>query len=125
MRFEGRELPPWTEPVRAEDLVEGRIYFSVLFLDEALTIPTLEPWAYVGKDLEPDDSGILYFPDAESYLDGVRYGSCQPGDDAVFSTADDRELGVMHEFERALEDLLRCSLSREGIGARRNPGPAK
>lgn len=57
--FESRELKPHAEPIVASDLKEGSIYFAGQFIDEEILNPTLEPLAFVGRDLEPDDPGGL------------------------------------------------------------------
>jgi hypothetical protein len=63
MRFEARELKPYAEPVSPEELKIGETYFAVLFLDDDGLVPTLEPKIFIGRDLEPEDDGKLYFQD--------------------------------------------------------------
>jgi hypothetical protein len=42
MRFEARELKPFSEPVSPEDLRSGESYLAVLFVDDHGLIPTPE-----------------------------------------------------------------------------------
>jgi len=59
---------------------------------------------------------MLYFQDAGSYIAGVRYDSATSNPEAEFHTVD-RNTPFVLEFERALEVLLRCSLTRKARGA--------
>src|SRR5258708_29857054 len=90
MRFEARELKPYSEPVRVEELQEGRVYFAVNFLDTAMLIPTMEPVVFIGRNLEPGDVERFYFQDADSYRQGIRYGTGVAEDDATFYSAPHR-----------------------------------
>lgn len=113
MRFESRDLKPYSEPVRASDLREGTVYFSIGFLDgEEMLVPFLEPVVFVGKDLNPGDEGILCFQDAASYRSGVRHGSAKSGDGSKFYEQPSDQLGFIFDFEHALDLLLACSLRR-------------
>jgi hypothetical protein len=112
MRFEARELKPYAEPVVPADLKVGAAYFSVQFVDDELLIPMLEPLVFIGKDLIPDDHGTLYFQDAGSYQEGIRFESSQ-GEDAVFYGQGEDEIGHVFQYEQALDLLLMCSLRRK------------
>lgn len=111
MRFEARELKPYAEPVSASDLVESAIYFSVNFVDEDMLIPQMEPVVFIGRNLEANDAGRVYFQDAWSYRQGVRYESAKDGE-AMFYVGSEHELGAYFEYDRALDVLMRCSLRR-------------
>jgi hypothetical protein len=111
MRFEGRELPSHAEPVLPAELKEGAVYFSVNFADREMLIPTMEAFVYIGRDLELEDSGELYFQDIESYRKGIRYNLATEGDCAQFLLESEDNLHLL-EYERALEILMRCSLRR-------------
>lgn len=118
MRFEGRELTPWTAYVPADELRVGDLYFVVSFHDKEMTIPSLSPVVFVGRDLEGGDKGELYFQDYESFRDGRKLsdppsaakGSRFPVGTVLKVSADDE--ATVHDFEQALESLLRCSLRR-------------
>ena len=111
MRFEERELP--THAVRASPakLKEGSVYFSLNFIDREMLIPVMEAWVYVGRNLEPEDHGKLYFQDIESYRRGISYQTAREGDPVQFFLESEDSL-CLFEFERALEELMRCSLRR-------------
>ena len=115
MRFESRELKPYAEYVRTPDLREESVYFYVSFIDEEGLIPTLQPFVFVGRDLEPGDTNTVYFQDASSFLAGVRYSDSNDVENdearAVFYSfpADN---GHVLEYEQALDVLMFCSIKR-------------
>lgn len=112
MLFEERELPLGSQNLSADELRVGAIYFAVNYFDRELLIPGIEPVVYIGKDLEPGDSGQVYFQDLDSYRDGVRYGAASGNEHARFFTGSELELGHLFDFDRALEELMRCSVRR-------------
>jgi hypothetical protein len=108
--FASRDLKPHAEPVSPRDLREGHVYFAVQFVDRELLIPTVEPLVFIGQDLEAEAPG-MYFQDAQSYRDGLRYGSEEArSENATFYAQTD----VKHifDYERALDQMLACSLRR-------------
>lgn len=112
MKFEERTLTPHAEPITAQELEEGAIYFSVNYVDEALLIPTMETLVFIGRNLEPGDRGQVYFQDIDSYLRGVRYKAASKDDAARFSAGSEKEVSHIFQYERALEELMRCSVQR-------------
>lgn len=115
MRFEAREIGGCSQPVSADDLRKGSIYFFLTFVDDEMLYPILDPVVFVGEDLEPEDRSQVYFQDVESYLAGTRYDSVTEENPASFFTGSRDEVGHVFEFERALESLMACSLRRERI----------
>ena len=111
VHFEGRDLPPYAIYAAAEALIVGEAYFMLHYLDDRLTIPELKPVVFIGRDLEEGKSGNLYFQDAGSYIAGMRYESATGDCDAVFHTVSEGT-PLVFEFERALDRLLYCSLTR-------------
>jgi hypothetical protein len=111
MHFEARELKTYAEPLTAEELVDGEVYFTVHFIDEAMLTPVMDTLVFIGRDLEPDDQGELYFQDASSYRDGVRYATARESDRATFIMEAANKPWIF-DFERALEMLMECSLKR-------------
>jgi hypothetical protein len=107
MRFEARELKPYAEPVSTEQLVEGRTYFGVIFIDEYGLVPILEPKVYIGRNLEPGDTN---FQDFASYKRGVRFESGHEDEYAEFDTGAENHV---FEYERALDLLMACALRRQ------------
>jgi hypothetical protein len=126
MYFEGRELKSYGEFVKASELVVGRVYFRVSFLDEDMAIPELVPLVFIGRDLSPEEPG-LYYQDAGSFFEGKRWG--QTNDEGAAGSVDEDvdvegihngwfemvshgTYGHVYEFEKALDSLLVCSLKR-------------
>lgn len=112
MRFEARELRPFAEPVSAAELQEGSVYFAVTFVDADMLIPTIETLVFVGRNLGPEDVGKVYFQDVHSYRHGIRYGPDSEDEWAEFQTASEDGVNHIFEYERALDQLLKCSLRR-------------
>jgi hypothetical protein len=117
MRFEGRELSPWATYVSAEELRVGETYFVVSFLDKEMHVPSLSPVVFIGQDIEGSSSGVLYFQDYKSFREGRKLSDPpnrvaegkQTGTILTLSVSDD---ATVHNFDQALEALLRCSLRR-------------
>ena len=112
MHFEERELKPYAEPVSTDELKEGSVYFSVTFLDDDMLIPTVEPLVFIGRNLEPGDSGQVYFQDFDSYRRGVCYATITEDSYSKLFAGSENELGHLFHYERALEVLMACSLRR-------------
>ena len=112
MTFEPRDLKPYAEPVSKSDLREGETYFAVQFADEKLLIPRLEPFIFLGKNLEEGDTDLFYFQNFESYAAGIRYATATEEDGPLFEAYGPDEGQHLFEFERALDRLLVCSLRR-------------
>jgi hypothetical protein len=111
--FDGRELTPFAEPVSSTELQEGAVYFAVNYVDDEMLIPVIGTLVFVGRDLEPDDVGTVYFQDVESYREGVRYGQNSQDEWAEFQTGSENEIGHIFNYEQALDELMRCSLNRK------------
>jgi hypothetical protein len=115
VRFEARDLKPYAEPMSADELVEGEVYFAVRFIDEEMLIPTIDTLVFIGRDLDLAGAGKLYFQDIDSYLQGVRYATASEDDGALFMTESAAKPWIFR-FEQALEQLLACSLRRKARG---------
>jgi hypothetical protein len=119
MIFESRELKPWADFVPISDLKVGAVYFHLLYLDDDMLIPEMEPLIFIGRNLHADDVDRVYFQDLDSYGEGRRYDdkSETPPDtqDEVLIQSFPEKTGqvsAIYEFESALECLMRCSLRR-------------
>lgn len=120
MRFEARDLNEQDEPVTPESLREGDAYYSVQFDDDEMTVPVIETFVYVGRNLDPDmdedmaADGVggdhFYFQDVNSYGDGKPWDA--DDDDVVLYVQPLDQLAHIFEFEPALEVLMKCSLRR-------------
>lgn len=115
MKFEERELKPYAEPVEVGELVPGKVYFSVTFLDEEMLIPKLEPLVFLGMNLEPGDSGKVWFQDFESHASGTKLDSSTEDEPGAFFCGDEHQTGHIFTFERALDVLMVCALKRRKL----------
>jgi hypothetical protein len=117
IRFEARELRPYAQAIGEDDLRVGVVYFFLHYCGERSLDPKLEPVVFIGRDLSVEDDGMVYFQDADSYFRGARFGTETEAQGAQYYFGSRRELGHVFEFERALEELMRCSLRRRrGLG---------
>lgn len=112
MHFAKRTLKPHAEPVTANKLREGHVYFSVTYADDDMQIPIMETLVFVGANLYPGDRERVYFQDIGSHRNGVRYDSENPDVAARFFVCPKDKLKHFFEYEQALEELMRCSLRR-------------
>lgn len=112
MRFEQRELKPYAEPVSPIDLVVEQVYFAVQFADEGLLIPIVEPLIFIGRNLKRDDGDLLYFQKFESYSNGVRFDPSTGKNAREVHVRGPDDLKHIFEFEKALNELMSCSLRR-------------
>jgi hypothetical protein len=127
--FERRTLPGHLVTVPPTELVTGHVYYRVSFLDEDMVVPEMSTVVFLGRDLDARLHG-LYFQDTESYAAGERAtdemwasileedlldadGYSWVGDDMQFDWEPGRERSSVCEFERALDQLLACSLRRQ------------
>ena len=79
--------------------------------------PLVETLVYLGINLENDEEENFYFQDYNSYRDGARIddeNNCYRG--SIYSGPKDKKGTISHifKFDKALEELMRCSLKREG-----------
>jgi hypothetical protein len=94
--------------VSPENLKEGEIYFSVIFFDDDMLIPMMEPRVFVNKR-KADEKENLYFQDIQSYRRGVRFDFPEAEEEATFETGAGR---FMFEYDRALDVLMSYALRR-------------
>lgn len=111
MEFPSRKLKSYAEPIEVDALRIGEIYFAVSFLDEKMLIPALEPLVFIGRNLSSGDADKVYFQDAESYLEGLRFSREATEQGARFITGSTTNIFA---YERALDLLLSCSIRRAG-----------
>lgn len=115
--FEVGELKPYVEYVRSDELREGEIYFRVIYLDDLTLVPMLQPYVFIGRDLDEGDEQQVYFQDAASYAAGVRLDDAREGGDignAYILSGTASDVNVM-EFEEALKALIKCELRRREV----------
>ena len=114
MRIAERIVPDYAEPAESAAFKEGVTYFSVQYLDGGLLTPEMEAIVFIGRDLADGDKGHFYFQDAGSYREGLRFGSnSRRGDvEAIFYRQIEGTTNHIFDFDRALDELLRCSTRR-------------
>jgi hypothetical protein len=109
-----RLVPRWAEYATASSLEVGRVYFVVGYVDDAMLFPEVDPVVYAGENLLPGDEGIQYFQDFQSYTEGTRHATACAEAPARFVTFSAAEGGAVFEFQKVVDELLRCSLRRGG-----------
>ena len=92
------------------------MYFALNYVDCDLLVPVMETVVFIGRDLEPDDVGQVYIQDVESYREGVRYGRITMAKLRSSKLGQRRKGGHIFQFEKALNELMRCSLNRQRAG---------
>jgi len=124
LHFEGRDVPPYGEPVKGTDLVVGSVYFFLHYADDELLCPSLQPVVFIGRNLRAGDAARVYFQDLSSFRAGDRYdptvdddveealGSSLTQSMCAVFTGSEQETGHVFEFEKALNLLLLCSIRR-------------
>ena len=119
MQFEQRELKPYAEPASGSSLTVGCVYFSVIYVDDEMLMPTVEPLIFIGENLDAKDTGrVVYFQDAHSYHQGLRHNSDAKECDITLFAAPENEIQHIFEYENAVDELLRCALRRrKGTGS--------
>jgi hypothetical protein len=110
--FPATELKPFAEPISADEMQQGRIYFALQFLDEHMLIPVLEPLVFLGYDLRHEGNGSRYFQDFESFRADVRFSTVSTENRDHFQVYARNEGNHIFEFEDALKGLMRCALRR-------------
>ena len=116
MQFEAREFKQYSEPIRATALKQGSVYFSLNFSDEDLLVPCLEPVVFVGNNLDPEDQGlILYFQDIDSHREGISFDTVTKSEEAVFQHGSESEFKHIFEYERGLDELMKCAIRRKNL----------
>ena len=118
LHFGPRDVPRWGQHASAASLVVGATYFRVAYFDRDLHNPFMEPLIFIGRNLGEGDSGMFYFQTLESHMDGVRFGS--PDHEAGDFHRVSEGTPFVYEYERALDELLRCSRRRAEDEAARN-----
>lgn len=111
----GRETNFSPKPVTLSELEAGTIYFFVNFIDEDMLIPAMEPFVFVGRNLEEGDVGRVYFQDIDSYRKGIRYTTTTELNPATFYTGAEDQLGHIFHYEQALEVLIICAQRRHNV----------
>lgn len=115
MHFESRELQPFAEPMTSDNLKEGSVYYFIEYLGDNMFVPKVDTVVFIGRNLDADAVGRVYFQDIESYEQGNRYELAAnfPGPQARFYVSSELDVNHVFDFEHALEELMRCSVGRK------------
>jgi hypothetical protein len=94
---------------------QGRVYFALQYLDDAMLIPILTPLIFVGYDAEEPE--LRVFQSYESFLGGLRYHeradiSDWPHPFEVYGPDEGKQI---YEYEKAVRLLMLCALHRRDI----------
>ena len=120
VRFDARDVPMYAEHCPSSELRVGETYFQVSYLDSEMLVPELGACVFIGRDLNPGDSGKLYFQDWDSYKRGSPYqaddGESVDTEGYVEIFLEEQSTGVF-VYERALDLLLLCSVRRAALVA--------
>src|SRR5438270_11610629 len=107
-----RKQKSYAEPVTKDRLIPGEVYFSLQFADSNLLIPIMEPFIFLGQDLDPDAIGLFYFQRYESYQRGLRFKPSSKGKLMEFQVATSNGMNHIFEYDRALDVLFDCAAKR-------------
>ncbi len=115
-KYPARELNDFAVFVPVKKLKRNRIYYSIHFQDENMTIPIVHSLYFVGLNVR-QGSRSARFQDEFSYSIGVRkkakYG-IGPHFES-FPIGDDGSVSAVCEFDEMLTSLLRCDLNRRKL----------
>jgi hypothetical protein len=113
LTFEKRELHRAAQHVSIDQLSLGTDYYMISYIDNEMKIPLIDSMIFIGTNVFGDENNeTLYFQDAESYLQGIRIDKQPDGTSGVVYSFGPDELTAIFEFERALEQFMKCSLKR-------------
>ena len=115
MIFEEREVPDYAEPVSATALRESDIYFLVQYADKDLLIPKMQTVVFLGWRENGQKDRRALFQDIESHRAGVSFETATDDERLDFLSQPEDQLNAIFEFEKALNNLMRCSLRRRGL----------
>jgi hypothetical protein len=91
------------------NLIKGNIYFLISFFDNDLTIPDIEIYIYIGKNVLPSDKesegNSWYFQDPETYLQKGAFIESQEKSDFDILRADLDTLETIYDLEGVTLEL--------------------
>lgn len=101
--------------IRPDDLVEGKTYFRLNYVDLDLRIPALEPLVFLGASERTADQSYFEFQDASSYFSALEEDETthheSPGFVMLFSQD---QLQAIFDLPSVIAELQLC-LSRESL----------
>lgn len=100
-----------TPPLDATKLKQGDICVSVSYLDEALLVPIVETFVFIGVDILNKGGNELFFQSAESYFSNGPYraGDNSTDNKECLLVAPPDTLSNMFDVQHASEVIERCA----------------
>ncbi len=111
--FQSREVSDRWDPLTADDLEVGSVYFDLGYADNDLLFPVLETLVLVNIS-ERDGLRVFLFQVATAYFSGILYNDVGDYDYPMLFEHDEKSLNSIFDFEKTLDQFLICSLRREG-----------
>lgn len=99
-------------------LKPGAVCLTVAFLDEAMLVPVVETFVFLGRDLFADGDGRYYFEPAEAHFSPrSRKQGSRRATGLLAPTA--HGLSNIYDVAAACEVLKRCAARRKQTGSAR------
>lgn len=114
--FASREVSEDCEPVTADDLEVGKVYFDLGYADWDLLIPSMETLVLV-KMSEKDGLRVFLFQTATAHFSGIPIEDAGSHEYPMLREYDENSLNAIFDFEGMFEQFLICSLRREKFGS--------
>lgn len=112
MFFKSREVSEDWEPLSADDLEIGNVYFDLGHADSDLLFPTLETLVLV-KISEKNDLRVFLFQTATAYFSEILTEDAGSYEYPMLFEYDENSLKSIFDFEKTLEQFLICSIRRD------------
>ena len=83
----------------------GKCYFHLGYYDRNLSIPFVEPFFFLGRDLFSEGLGFFFFQGAVAYLDGEKLTSFDACDQKGVILVGEDDLDIFVEWSGLLSEL--------------------
>ena len=107
--------------INEDDLLEGNSYFLVGFFDNNLSIPDIETYIYVGKNVLPSDNDSeeesWYFQDPETYSKKGPFFEVQGKVDIDILRVDQDTLELVYNLDGVIEVLIEIKGHKKSKGS--------
>ncbi len=101
-------------PISYRELVQGEIYYLVVFADESMKVPLMDTLIYLGEEKGNDGESLFLFQEYETYKAGLRIESAEAEDGVFFSAYAANEIKIIFKLEMAVKELERCLSRKKG-----------
>ncbi len=113
MLFKSRDVNPNWDPLEADDLRVGGVYFSLGFADNSFHVPSLDTMVLVEVS-ERNGTRVFLFQLATAYFSGISYDAAGEHEVPMLFEYDEDSLNSIFDFDGVLEQFLVCALHRQG-----------